>query len=91
MLEVGQRVEGLVDVPVGVLVEVVLDHEPPVVLDAAHQLLELQRTRRPSTPSSTMSSSISSAMRRTISVRWSTVTTSRTVTRSSTSRADRAP
>ena len=37
-----------------------------------------------------MSTSISSAMRRTISVRCSTVTTSRRVTRSSTSRADRA-
>ena len=31
-----------VEVPLGVLVEVVLDHEAPVVVDAAHQLLELQ-------------------------------------------------
>ena len=40
--EVGQRLEGLVDVPVGVLVEVVLDDQAAVVLDAAHQLVELQ-------------------------------------------------
>ena len=40
--EVGERLERLVDVPVGVLVEVVLDHEAAVVLDAAHQLLELE-------------------------------------------------
>ena len=40
--EVGERLEGLVDVPVGVLVEVVLDDEAPVVLDAAHELLELE-------------------------------------------------
>ena len=42
MLEVGERVEGLVEVPVGVLVEVVLDDQAAVVLDAAHELLELQ-------------------------------------------------
>ena len=35
-------VERLVEVPVGVLVEVVLDDEAPVVLHAAHELLELQ-------------------------------------------------
>ena len=40
--EVGERLERLVDVPVGVLVEVVLDHEAAVVLDAAHELLELE-------------------------------------------------
>ena len=42
VLEVGERLERLVDVPVGVLVEVVLDHEAPVFLDAAHQLVELE-------------------------------------------------
>ena len=40
--EVGEGLERLVDVPVGVLVEVVLDHEAPVFLDAAHQLVELE-------------------------------------------------
>ena len=45
--EVGERLEGLVDVPVGVLVEVVLDHEAAVLLDAAHQLVELEAHEAP--------------------------------------------
>ena len=40
-------VKRLVDVPAGVLVEVVLDHHATVVLDTAHQLLELQANQAP--------------------------------------------
>ena len=42
MPSVGERLERLVDVPRGVLVEVVLDHEPAIVVDAAHELVELE-------------------------------------------------
>ena len=41
-VELGQRAERLLEVALGVLVEVVLDHEAAVVVDAAHELLELQ-------------------------------------------------
>ena len=41
-VELGEGAEGLLEVELGVLVEVVADHEPAVVGDAAHELLELE-------------------------------------------------
>ncbi len=45
--QVSQLGKRFVDVPAGVLVEVVLDHHPTVVLDTTHQLLELQANQAP--------------------------------------------
>ena len=85
-----ERGERLFEMPRRLFVEVVLDKEAAIVFDAGHQLEQLQLHEATlDAELDDVDFDLGLAMRRTISVRCSTATMSRNVTRSSTSSADK--
>ena len=85
----GQAVHGLLEVPAGVLVEVVPQHEAPVVLDPGEELLELEAHQAAVDPEldDVALDLVGDAPHHLGALQH--LTTSRTVTRSSISSADR--